>query len=135
MSLYTLYETDSDLEQGGVILNYEEGVRLKIARAGGANTKYAKSLERITRPYRRKDGTMMHIEDDIATEMYCRVYAESVVVDWEGVTDRDGNLMEFSVENCVRLFTDLPDLFADVRNAADGIENFKMDQLEGEVKN
>ncbi len=134
MSLYDMYETDPDMETGGVILNYGEGQRIKVARAGGANVQFGKSLERTMRPYRKQldNGTL---DNDVANKLFVRVYAESVVKDWEGVTDRDKKPMKFSVENCVQLFTDLPELFADVREASNAISNYKLDMVEDDVKN
>jgi hypothetical protein len=134
MSLYNMYETDHDLEKGGIILNYGEGVRIKIARAGGSNAVFVKTLEKATRPYRKQmeSGTL---SDDVANDLFIQVFAESVVKDWENVTDRDGNDLQFSVDNCVKLFKDLPDLFSDVRNAASDVSNFRVEELENDIKN
>lgn len=134
MSLYDLYSTDADLERGGVILNYGEGVRIKIARAGGANVDFAKTLERLMRPYRKRLDTGT-LDEKVATDVFIRVFAESVVKDWEGVTDREGNTLPFNTDNCVKLFKDLPDLFADVREAATSVSNFRDKEVEDDVKN
>ncbi len=134
MSLYDMYETDPDMETGGIILNYGDGQRIKVARAGGANVQFGKSLERTMRPYRKQldNGTLA---DDIANELFIRVFAETVVKDWEGITDKEGTPLKFSIENCVKIFTDLPDLFADVREASNTISNYKSDMVEEDVKN
>lgn len=134
MSLYDMYETDPDMEKGGIILNYGDGQKFKIARAGGANVNFAKSLERIMRPYRKQldNGSLA---DDVANELFIRVFAETVVKDWEGIDDRAGETMKFSVENCVKLFTDLPELFTDIREAASNISNYRLEQLEEDIKN
>ena len=134
MSLYDLYATDPDLEKGGIILNYGEGIRIKIARAGGANMDFAKSLERHMRPYRKRLDTGT-LPEDVAQDIFRLVFAESVVKDWENVTDRDKKPMKFSVDNCVQLFKDLPDLFADVRESASTVSNFRDEEIEDDVKN
>ena len=135
MSLYNLYETDHDVEKGGVILNYGEGVRIKVARAGGQNVDFGKCIERLTRQHRDHKGNLTGISDTFASELWMQAYAESVVKDWEGVSDREGKPLKFSPENCVKLFKDLPDLFADVRAAAENISNFLADKVEEDAKN
>ncbi len=134
MSLYDMYETDPDMEQGGVILNYGDGIRIKVARAGGSNANFVTVFERISRPYRKRldSGTL---SEELAHELYIQVHAEAVVKDWEGVTDRDGKVMKFSVDNCVKLFKELPDLFADVREAANSISNYRLKEIEDDIKN
>ncbi len=134
MSLYEMYETDPDMETGGVILNYGDGIRIKIARAGGANAAFTKAFERYTRPYRKRmeSGTLA---EDVANELLVQVFAETVVLDWEGVTDRKGDLLAYSVENCVKLFNDLPDLFADVKESAMTVSTFRQEEMEDDIKN
>lgn len=134
MSLYDLYATDPDMEKGGIILNYGEGVRVKIARAGGANANFAKVLERLSRPYRKRLDTGT-LDDDTANDLFTRVFAEAVVLDWEGVTDREGKPVKFNADNCAALFKDLPDFFADVRDAATTVSNYRAEEIEEDVKN
>jgi hypothetical protein len=57
------------------------------------------------------------------------------VLGWEGVEDREGNPMEFSRDNVVRLFTDLPELFLDVQQQSQKAALFLVDILEGEQGN
>ena len=52
MSMYDAFGTDKDLEKTGIYLEYET-FRIKVARAGGGNKRFAKMLEAHTRPYRR----------------------------------------------------------------------------------
>lgn len=58
MSLYTLFKTNKEFEQDGIWIQYgvtdqRQPIRIKIARAGGANKNYLKALEIATRPYRK----------------------------------------------------------------------------------
>lgn len=134
MSIYDMYETDNDNEIGGIILNYGEGIRIKIARAGGANAAFTKSFERATRPYRKRMETGT-LDEATANELLIQVFAETVVKDWEGITNREGDELEFSVANCVAVFLDLPDLFSDVKEAAMSVSNFRFEEIEEDVKN
>ena len=119
MSLYKLFKTDENLETDGTWLEYgqnEKGepIRIKIARAGGHNSAFSKALEKATRPYRKAIQTGM-LDNKTADKLYKEVFADTVVLDWINVEGPDGKPMEFKRENVLKLFEDLPDLFADLR--------------------
>ena len=139
MSLYKLFKTDEKLETDGVWLEYgqtEQGkpIRIKIARAGGRNVAFAKALEKATRPYRKaiQTGTL---DDKTATRLYQEVFADTVVLGWENVEGPDGQPLEFNKENVLKLFEDLPDLFADLREQANNVSLFREEVLEADLGN
>lgn len=137
--LYQAFETNKDLESSGIELDYGKNskgapIRIKIARAGGANKRFAKVLDRLLRPYKRQLANDQ-LSDDVAKEVMIQAYADSVVLGWEGVEDREGNPMEFSRDNVVRLFNDLPELFLDVQQQSQKAALFLVDILEGEQGN
>jgi hypothetical protein len=127
MSLYSAFATDKQLEQDGVLLDYgpnskDQPIQIRIARAGGNNAKFAKVLQKRMDVIKRQIKTM---DNKAATKLMIEVYADSVVLGWTGVQDRDGNDLEFTRENVVKLFTDLPDLFADVQQQSQDIALFR----------
>lgn len=130
---YSVFRTDKALEKEGIVLDYGD-FKIKVARAGGSNTAFQKALTAKVRPYKRQldAGT---IPDDVAERLFLDVYAESVVLGWEGVTDENGKPLPYSKENAVKLFTDLPDLFRDVQNQAAAISNFRAEVTEDTIKN
>ena len=139
MSLYKQFATDKNVERDGVVLSYgknskNKDINIRIARAGGANIRYTKLLEAAIKPYRRQlqNETM---DNGVAEDITMRVYAQSVVGGWEGVEDENGNDMEFTVENCMKLFKDLPDLWADIQSQATRAALFRQDILEADAKN
>ncbi len=139
MSLYKQFATDKNVERDGVVLSYgknskNKDIEIRIARAGGANIRYTKLLEAAVKPYRRQlqNETM---DNGVAEDITMRVYAQSVVLGWEGVEDEKGNDMEFTVENCMKLFKDLPDLWADIQSQATRAALFRQDILEADAKN
>lgn len=133
-SLYSLFGTDKNMEQTGVILDYGNAGKIKIARAGGSNTKFSKVLEAKMRPYRRQyeAGTM---SDEVANTMLIEAFAEAVVLGWEDIKGPDGKNLKFSRENAIKLFTDLPDLFVDVREQSMKVSNFRMVEVEADAGN
>jgi len=139
MSLYKQFKTDKKLETEGVILEYglnskKQPMRIRVARAGGANVAFSKALERATRPHRKalQSGTM---DNKLADSIYKDVFAETVLLGWEGIEDENGEAMAFNKDNVVKLFTDLPDLFADVREQAQGIAIFREEVREDDLGN
>lgn len=130
---YSVFLTDKALEKEGIVLDYGD-FKIKVARAGGANAAFQKALASKIRPYKRQldAGT---IPDDVAEKLFLDVYAEAVVLGWEGVTDENGKPLPYSKENAVKLFSDLPDLFRDVQNQAAAISNFRAEVTEDTIKN
>lgn len=139
MGLYDIYETDKNLEREGIVLDYgtnskEERISIRVARAGGSNTKFAKVLEQKMKPYKRAlaNDTM---DNKVAEKLLVEAYADAIILGWEGVEDRDGNPMPFTRENVIKLFTDLPDLFVDVQQQSAKSALFRTEILEAEQGN
>lgn len=128
-SLYEQFKTDEKVEKDGVWIEYALGTdappaRIKVARAGGSNSKYNRIFEAKAKPYRRQlaAGTL---DEKTSTRIYAEVYADSVVLAWENINGPDGKPMEFTRDNIIKLFTDLPELFDDVRAQASRIAAFR----------
>lgn len=136
--LYAQFQTNPDVERTGIELEYRTGPKtaavIRIARAGGGNTKYNRALDAKTKPYRRQIQTDT-IEPAQLDAIMREVYADSVVLGWTGVTGPDGKELPFTRDNCVKLFTDLPDLFADVQTQAQKVSLFRKQQLEAAAGN
>jgi hypothetical protein len=130
---YGAYETDPDLEKGGVTFSLGSKGTFKLARAGGANQRYKETVRKLTQPYRRQiaNGT---IDPEQADALLAKAFARSVIVGWEGVTGRDGEPMDFTVANAEKLLTDLPDLFADLRSLAEDMNAYRKEDVEAEGK-
>lgn len=134
MSLYDHYGTDGNQERSGASVELY-GTVFKLARAGGQNKAYAKSLNVKTRSYRRGNKLATRLSDEKSLEIMREVYAEAIVLGWDKVVDRDGNEMPYSRENCIKLLTDLPDLFDDIRAAAEERATFQHEVMEEEAGN
>jgi len=139
MNLYNAFKTNGDLEKEGVWLEYGDNqggkpVRILIARAGGKNTAFAKALEKATRPY-RKALQLGTLDNSVADRLHREVFAKTVVKGWENVEGPDGELMTFTEENVIKLFTDLPDLFADVREQANSVAIYREEVRESDLGN
>lgn len=139
MSLYAKFETDRSLEKTGITLDYglnskKQPIEIRIARAGGANDAYLKRLEAKAKPHRR---SIQHetIEKAQLDSIVKEVYAETIVLGWSGVEDRDDNELSFSKENVLKLFADLPDLYTDIMEQAQSAALFRVEVREKDAKN
>ncbi len=132
-SPYVLFSTDTALESGGIALDYGS-FRIRIARAGGANRKFAQVLEAKLKPHRRQIQTET-LADEVAHRLIVEAYAEAVILGWDGVVDAAGQALPFTRDNAVRLMTDLPDLFRDVQEQATKAALFRRQAQEADEKN
>lgn len=122
MSIYNNFKTDPKIEKEGLWLQFgvtedEKPIRIRIARAGGANIAFTKRMEHAVKPHRL---SIQNESIDLSTinKISRQVYAETVVLDWENIKDENGVTMDFTVDNVIKLFTDLPDLFTEVQQQA-----------------
>lgn len=126
MSLYGQFKTDPNVERNGVIIDY--GIfRVTVARAGGANKKFAKLLEARTKPFKRAIQTET-MDPDQALNILRRVYAETIILNWEtnvndkfkvGIEAEDGSkLLPFNADNVELTLKNLPDIFMDLQEQA-----------------
>jgi len=139
MSLYSQFETDPKLEKGGIILEYGpnskgQPMAFRIARAGGANDAYNKRLEAMSRKHRRKIQNDM-LESKELQEMIKEVVVDTVLLGWENIEDRNGNDLPFTRENALKLFKELPDLYADINEQANRVALFRIAVREEDAKN
>lgn len=124
--LYSQFKSDADLEKRGVVLEYgflkkpdgtvdeSRPVTFTVARAGGSNSAFTRLMESRIKPYRRQLANEA-MDNSVAQKIMREVWAQTVVLGWTNVQDENGQDLPFTAENCVKLFTDLPELFADVQ--------------------
>lgn len=132
-SPYKMFKTNPELECSGIEINYGDFI-ITIARAGGANKKFARAIEKKSRPFKRAIQSDT-FDNDRANALLKEVYAETVVLGWEGVTDENGEELPFNRDNCLKLFNDLPDLFQDIMEQAQKSALFREDIRENDSGN
>ena len=134
MSTYSKFQTDAALELNGITLDLGEAGRFVIARAGGANKKFAKRFAELTKPYRRAIQTET-LSEEIGSKLLRQVYIETVLLSWDGVTDENGEKLTFTSGNAEKLFSDLPWLFEEIRRTAEDAAIFRTVVQEADAKN
>lgn len=139
MSLARKFKTDQKCEIEGICLDYGDGQRIWVARAGGSNQAFQREAQKVFRKYRRQ-LVLNVLPDEVQQRIAREVYARTVVLRWEGVTEEDcgGEGREevpCTFENVCRLFENLPDLFADVQSQAQNAQFFLEQIREDDAKN
>lgn len=142
MGMYDIFETDSDLETKGVIVDYGD-FRVRIAAAGPANKEHVKYIEKKLKPIRKAlDAGAISAERSQA--IMADVYAQTIVMSWEvlkddkwvpGIEGKDGKILPFTKENVEAALRSLPRLLNDLMEQAQSLQNFRKAELEEEAKN
>jgi len=140
--LRKMFKTVPSLEEKGVVIEYGEGVEITVARAGGANKKFARMLTRLTKPHRRAIQTET-VPEGVEKKIVMETYANSIVKDWKGITkdiitgdDADAEIqLECTAENIIAVFEALPDLFEDVAKCSQNISLYRAEILEADSGN
>lgn len=143
--LYQMFEMDVDLEREGITVNYGS-IKFQIARAGGRN----KAFKDIFQAKAKKHRTQIDNEtmsDEMADRIMAESYAEAVVLGWwsrkedeagdpilnkkdeeqwvDTIENKKGKNVKYSLEECVKLFLDLPDLFQSIQSYAIKAGNYR----------
>lgn len=137
-SLFKAYKMDTTKEQNGVSITYpanEDGSipTFIVSRQSKTNQRYAKSLMRETKPYQRlmQLGSM---DNDTSDKILRTVFCNSVLIGWENVLDAENQTIAFSVENALKLFELLPDLYDDLQRQSNNASLF-LESSESDAKN
>jgi len=143
MSLYSQFKTDENMEKAGILLEYGEtddgkAICIRIARAGGANKAFERRMEADSKPFRRQIQNET-IENKQVLKLMRKVYAETILLGWENVQyetgPNKGKDIPFTVENCITLFEELPDLFTDIQEQSRRAALFRAEVREADAKN
>jgi len=147
---YDVFRADSALENKGVWMDYAQGFRVLLARAGGTNSRYAKVAEAKLKPVRRalKAGLMSTKAGD---KVLLEIFAASVILDWEievvekgktvwkkGIEDPEtGEVLKPSPESYIKVLShpELMDLWTAIQGDATDLAIFLKDIRAVEAKN
>lgn len=143
--LYRTFETDTDLEREGILVNFGS-VKFSLARAGGRNKAF-RDLFNAKAKKHRVELDNETLSDEVADRIMAESYAEAVVLGWwtrkedengdpildkkgeeqwdDHIVNREGKKVKYSVDECVKLLLDLPDLFQTLQSYAQKAANFR----------
>lgn len=157
--IFDVYGTDKAAETQGARIKADllpDAVFI-VARAGGANEVYAKEGEKRFRPHRRaiEQGKL---DSATGTKLAMELFIDTQLKGWEGINVRqrdeagkpvfeeafeDGAIvktakfvpLEFTRENAIKLFSQLPDLHLELQRKAQAIATFQREDTDADAKN
>lgn len=126
MSLRGSFKTDKRIEVKGIEVDYGTSI-FTIARAGGSNKAYKKALAKALKPLRAAIEAD-NIDDDRAQPTLIKVFVENCVLGCKVLVDgkevdglegaNEGEVIPFTAEACIKLLTELPELYRDLLDKA-----------------
>lgn len=127
-------KTDLQKEDKGVWIDFELGIRLKIARS--RNSAYRELMRQLTEPH-LKDIREGGLKIEVLEDYLRQVRAKTVLLDWENIEDVHGAPIEYSSEQALVFFNDpeLRDFYTFVVMASENMENFKKKLIKDAEKN
>jgi hypothetical protein len=139
-NIYEVFKTNEQAENEGLWFGgYGQSpsgrkTRFLLARMSRSNKAYTNAVQRMHDEYGQQ-LEMGTLDDDTAFELMLDIFVNTVLLDWDGVADRDGNDLPFSKENAKRVLTDLPDLYADLNARANKRDYFLEKRKEEDAGN
>jgi len=125
MGLRKIFKTDQAAEVDGVevdvSVNDHNGlpIKIRISRMSASNKRYTKELNRVTKPHQsaiQNDA----MDNDLARKMLRDVFVDTILLGWSNLpkseltgNDKDKEELEFTRENALLLFNEMPDLYDD----------------------
>lgn len=102
-----------------------------------AGEKARRAFERMMEPYSIRLNSGGKLTEEENKSLNVRFYAENIVKGWTGLLDREGNEIEYSVENCKKLLSDekLAPFFALLIKMASNDASFEAERNESDVGN
>lgn len=130
MDLEQTYGVDEDLVEKGVEVNVGDAVvRIRKWENEDFNRLFRKKMQ----PYRNqsRNGTL---EDSVVEGIINEIIAETIIVDWDGVT-RGGEEVDCEKDTIIEALEDFPAFREEIISQAQTISNFQNDQLDEDEKN
>lgn len=109
----------------GVDFVVGEGMKFKVKRFGGKNSAKIRKLTALYhKPYARmiELGTL---PEEKEREIYIKIFVEACLISWEGIQDENGEDIEFTRDNAIELFMELPEMFDLLSAYASDVNSYK----------
>lgn len=142
MSLRKTFKTDKKAEVEGVEVavamndHNNEPILIRISRMGTTNKRYTKALNKVTQPHQAaiQNGAM---DNDLARKMLQEVFVDTILLGWKNLpkseltgNEADTDELEFTRENALALFDEMPDLYDDWESRAQKASSFREQERE-----
>jgi len=144
-NVYAMFDMDHSVEVDGFWSEYGD-FRVKIARMGGKNTEYTKTLMNLGKKYQAAGKT--NIPDDKLVEIGNEIIADGIIKGWEVRDDEtgewvpdkmyaypSGDIVDYSREEVLNIMNNLEELRKDIEDKSNAKRNYLKAYQEDIVKN
>lgn len=133
MKIYSKYETDEKAEIEGTWIDLGDGAKIKIARL--QNPRHREVLENLQKPFALNLRAGVKIPEADARRTGDEAIAKTILLDWQGIEDNQGNPIPYTEANAFKVLTDLKEFREVVVNLAFAHDTFRKEVLEQAAKN
>ena len=102
MNIFDAFETN--LVDEAKTFPLSDTASITLRPTGGDTAKRA--FERMMEPYSVRLNAGGKLTEQENKDLNVKFFAEHIIKGWEGITDRDNNVIEFTPENAVKLLSD-----------------------------
>lgn len=127
-SLYDMFSANVESAENGKWFDFGPTIKVKIRRF--KSKKSRKVREDLEKPYKRASKFGTSLPDDVSDEITTHHIAKGIIVDWKGVTTKDGAPLPYSEAAAIQLLTDLPEFRDAVAEIALGLDNYRDEEKE-----
>jgi len=129
MDLGKVFGTDKDFEENGVWVDIGDGAKIKVARI--SNSRAAKAMQKLQESNKVAEKFNSSAIND---EAVIKIISETVLLDWEGMTE-DGENVQYSNENAFKMLSKYNDFFTVVTELSGKMETFRKQDIEEDKEN
>ncbi len=133
INLHQRFATNAQAERDGAWVDLGEGAAIRVARFN--NPRHKTLRERLLRPYRGLLLAGRDLPEDVEDRIAIDCLAETILLDWRGIEDGQGQPMSYDVETARSLLTSLRDFRETVAWHALQAETFRAAETQAIAKN
>jgi len=127
-----LFGFDETKSENGVWVDVPDGGRLKLGMIG--SHAYNQALDKHIKRYRNLIRATGNLTVEQNTAVTIQVYADSVLLDWDGYEDEHGQPLKCTRDNKVKMLTKYPNFRTLIESYA-GDRDIFQDDIEADAKN
>ena len=136
INMFSRYAIDKEKEQNGVWSEFDLGFgepwRFRIARLSKRNVEYLKCVEKVFKPYRK---VLDYLDKSVLLKLEMEVFINSILKEWQNVTNEKGEPLELNLENAMFIFEKLPDVYDTLKEDSENSKLFLEEEIKEDSKN
>lgn len=132
MNIFEAFETKPIVEDGKWF-DLSDTAKIKLRYLGSEVAKRA--YENLMRPFAQRQKLGLELTEAESKKVNVEFLSSTIILDWQGITGKDGEVIEYSPEAVATLCEALPRFTALIFRIATDESNFEKELVEAEVGN